>query len=264
MRTNIDDDVALILATAQEAARRAGTILESWAGRFTVSEKSRFNLVTEADVAAQDAIVETIRNRFPDHGFLGEEGLAQAGADADYRWIIDPLDGTSNYVHRFPYYAVSIALEYRGELLVGVVYDPTRGELFWAVKGHGAFLSGKPLRTTEVASLSTAFVVASLPVAVEVSDPAIARFLRVLQAAQALQRTGSAALNLAYVAAGRMDAYWSASLKPWDMAAGVLLVREAGGKITAMNGSPFHVERPDILSSNGTAVHMELSNLLTS
>lgn len=263
MRTNIDDEVALYLATAQEAARRAGTILESWAGRFTVSEKSRFNLVTEADVAAQNAIVEVIKNRFPDHGLLGEEGLSQPGRNPEFRWIIDPLDGTSNYVHRFPYYAVSIALEYRGELLVGVVYDPTRQELFWAVRGHGAFLNGKPLRTTESETLATSFVVASLPVAVTAGDPAIDRFLKVLQAAQALQRTGSAALNLAYIAAGRMDAYWSGSLKAWDMAAGVLLVREAGGKITALNGTTFHVERPDILASNGRGIHQELSGLLS-
>ncbi len=262
MLDSLDDDDALMLATAQEAARRAGAVLESWAGRFTVSEKSRFNLVTEADVAAQETIVETIRRRYPDHALLGEEGLSRPGTNSDCRWIIDPLDGTSNYVHRFPYYAVSIGLERKGQLRVGVIFDPNRQELFWAVRGHGAFLNGKPLRPTEIDSLSRAFVVASLPVATRRDDPAVDRFLKVLTAAQALQRTGSAALNLAYVAAGRMDAYWSGSLKPWDMAAGVLLVEEAGGRITRMDGSQFRVDVPDVLASNGTAVHRELSTLL--
>jgi myo-inositol-1(or 4)-monophosphatase len=249
--------------TACEAARSAGAILQEWAHKFTVREKGPANLVTEADFAAQAAIVEMIRSRFPDHGFLAEEGLDEA-ADRPYRWIIDPLDGTSNYVHRFPYYAVSIGLEYRRQIVLGVIFDPTRDELFVAERGCGARLNDREIRPSHVTALSHAFVVASLPSATSPNDPAVLRLLQVLPHAQSLQRTGSAALNLAYVASGRMDAFWSSSLKPWDVAAGSLLVTEAGGAITRMNGDAFDFMLPDLLASNGSGVHRELSQLLNS
>ena len=251
------------LQVAQRAARTAGAVLESWAARFTVSEKSRANLVTEADVAAQEAIHRAIRERFPDHGFLGEESLSVAGANSPYRWVIDPLDGTTNYVHRFPYYAVSIALERDRELLVGVVFDPNRDEMFTAVRGRGAMLNGRFLRASDTRRLADAFAVASLPVGTSERDPAVARFLRVLPAARTVQRTGSAAMNLAYVAAGRVDAFLSSSLKPWDMAAGGLIVREAGGRVSRMNGRPLDIEVPDLLATCGPAIHEELRRLLT-
>lgn len=251
------------LGTAETAARMAGEVLEDWASRFTVSEKSRANLVTEADFAAQEAIHRHIVGRFPDHGFLGEEGLNQPQGDSAYRWIIDPLDGTSNYVHRFPYYCVSIALEKDGELILGVIYDPNRDELFSAAQGKGATLNGDAIQPTgDVTSLQSAMAVASLPVATTRQDPAVARFLTVLPIVQSLQRTGSAALNLAYVACGRIDLYWSSSLYAWDMAAGVLIVREAGGSVTRLNGEPFHVDQPEILASNGTALHEEFCRLV--
>jgi myo-inositol-1(or 4)-monophosphatase len=245
-----------------EAARAAGEVLEDWAGRFTVSEKSPANLVTEADFASQETIHRLIGARFPDHGFLGEEGLSRPGRDASYRWIIDPLDGTSNYVHRFPYYAVSIALEHAGELLAGVIFDPTRDELFSAECGAGARLNGEPLRVSPVDRLAHTFAVASLPVAAGRNHPAFDRFGRVLERVQTVQRTGSAALNLAYVAAGRIDAFWSSSLKPWDMAAGVLLVREAGGRVTRLDGSAFTLNEPDVLATNGSGIHEELAHVL--
>jgi myo-inositol-1(or 4)-monophosphatase len=250
------------LRTAEEAARMAGAVLEDWASRFSVSEKSRSNLVTEADFASQELIHTHIKSRFPDHGFLGEEGLDQPNPDSSYRWIIDPLDGTSNYVHRFPYYGVSIALERAGELLIGVIFDPNRDEMFTAVQGRGARLNGKPISPTDVSALKNAMVVASLPVGTRGSgDPAVARFLKVLPIAQSLQRTGSAALNLAYVACGRMELYWSTSLKPWDMAAGALIVREAGGRVTRLDDSAFCVDEPEILASNGTGLHQEFCRL---
>ncbi len=250
------------LSVAEEAARLGGAVLEDWGTRFTVSEKSRANLVTEADFASQETIHKHILKHFPDHGFLGEEGLDQPSETSDYRWIIDPLDGTSNYVHRFPYYGVSIALEAAGELIVGVVYDPTRDEMFSAVRGQGAKRNGEPIAPTDVDDLQGAMAVASLPVATGVNNPAVARFLTVLPVVQSLQRTGSAALNLAYVACGRIDFYWSSSLKPWDMAAGALLVEEAGGKVTRLNNSPFHVDGPEILASNGTGIHQQFCQLV--
>ena len=248
--------------TATEAARAAGEILQEWAHKFTVREKGPANLVTEADFAAQAVIVNLIRSRFPDHGFLAEEGLDEAPPAASFRWVIDPLDGTSNYVHRFPYYAVSIGLEYQRQIVLGVIFDPNRDELFLAERSRGASLNGREIRPSHVTALSHAFVVASLPSAISSDDPSVVRLLRVLPHAQSLQRTGSAALNLAYVACGRMDAFWSSSLKPWDVAAGSLIVTEAGGTMTRMNGDPFDHMLPDLLASNGSPIHDELRSLL--
>lgn len=252
------------LETAVGAARLAGDVLRDWAGKFTVREKSRANLVTQADLCSQRAIHEHIRRRFPDHGFLGEEGLREGGGRSPYRWVIDPLDGTSNYVHGFPFYAVSIALECGRELLVGVIYDPTRDELFSAIRGGGAWLNDAAISPSPATPLSAALVVVSLPVGIGADHPAVARMLKVLPAAQHVQRTGSAALNLAYVASGRIDAFWSTSLHPWDMAAGALIVQEAGGRVTRLDGGPLDIEVPSLLASNGSQVHEELRQLLAS
>lgn len=251
-----------LLQVATDAAREAGAILKDWAGRFTITEKSRANLVTEADFASQKAIHERIHGHFRDHNFLGEEGLAETNSDSPWRWVIDPLDGTSNYVHGFPYYAVNIAAEFGKELMIAVTFDPNRDELFTAVRGRGAFVNGQPIRPTRVSVLRDAMVVASLPVACRPEHRAVQQLLAVMPHVQTVQRTGSAALNLAYVAAGRIDAFWSGSLKPWDMAAGILLVQEAGGRATRMNGEPIDLEIPDLLSSNGSAIHDALQQLL--
>lgn len=251
------------LQAAEDAARLAGQILRSWASRFTVREKSRSNLVTEADVASQTAIAELLKRRFPQHELLGEEDLGHDGAGGEYRWIIDPLDGTTNYVHGFPYYAVSIGLEHRGEMIAGVIFDPVREELFMAAKGEGATLNRRPLKCSDVGALNQALVVASLPVATSPADAAVRRFLHMLPHAQSVQRTGSAALNMANLAAGRLDAFWSTSLKPWDMAAGVLLITEAGGRVTQTNGKPFRLAEADLLASNGTGIHDEICNILS-
>lgn len=253
-----------LLQTAQEAARIGGRILQQWQTKFTAREKSPANLVTEADLASQEAIYEFIQNRFPDHKFLGEEGLDQQSGDSAYRWVIDPLDGTGNYVHRFPYYAVSIGLERAGKLIVGAIYDPTRDEMFSAMKGAGSLLNGVPLRCSDVVKVSEAMCMASLPVKTTSESAAVGRFLKVLTEAQSVQRSGSAALNLCYVASGRVDAFWSTNLKPWDMAAGVLIVEEAGGKVTQTGGADFILEVPDLLASNGTELHGSLSRLLVS
>ncbi|MCL4108178.1 UNVERIFIED_CONTAM: hypothetical protein GTU68_066101 [Idotea baltica] len=252
------------LETAIEAARRGGDVLQSWRSRFTVSEKSPANLVTEADLASQTAIHSLIGERFPDHGFLGEEGLNEVGGQTGYRWVIDPLDGTSNYVHGFPYYAVSIALQKDDELIVGVVFDPNRDEMFTAVKGGGAHLNGEPISTSGVSELREAMAVASLPIAAKPDNPAIARFLLIMQHAQTVQRTGSAALNLVYVACGRIETFWSTSLKPWDVAAGALIVAEASGRVSTIHGQPIRIEDSDILTSNGAGIHDELVKLFES
>jgi myo-inositol-1(or 4)-monophosphatase len=250
------------LPTAEKAARAAGKVLAEWATKFTVREKGRADLVTEADVAAQDAICAVIKSQYPDHNLLGEEGLSRTDGDSPFCWVIDPLDGTSNYVHGFPYYAVSIGLVRGGAFHAGAIFDPNRNEMFTAALGKGAFLNGRPIRPTTVSRLEDAMVLASLPVGSQRDDPAVMRFLQVLPNVQTVQRTGSAALNLAYVATGRIEAFWSSSLKPWDVAAGALLVTEAGGQITKMDGSPFELAVPDLLASNGTQVHRDLQRLL--
>jgi myo-inositol-1(or 4)-monophosphatase len=250
--------------------------------------KGAIDPVTETDYECQAIIIGMIRQAFPDHGFLAEERAeegevgqpppaVQAAADHAHpglaweadplrpacRWIIDPLDGTSNYVHRFPYYAVSIGLECRGELVVGVIYDPTRQEMFAARRGAGATLDGRPIRVSRFDRLDHALVIASFPPGVTADSLPIKRFLKVLPFAQTIHRSGSAALNLAYIAAGRLEAFWSTSLKPWDVAAGALIVTEAGGRVTTMSGGPLDIELPDLLGSNGTGIHEELSVLLS-
>ena len=250
-----------MLETATAAARAGGEILLQWRDKFTVSEKSRKNLVTEADFASQEAIFKLIQERYPDHGFLGEEGLNHRAGGCSFRWVIDPLDGTSNYVHGFPYYAVSIGLEDEHGLLLGTIFDPNRDEMFTAIRGEGACLNEKPIRSSEITRLDEAMCLASLPVNVSRDDPAIERFLTVLEQAQTVQRSGSAALNLACVACGRFEAFWSTSLKPWDMAAGALIVTEAGGQVSTIRGSEFAIEVPDILASNGESVHSGLTDI---
>jgi len=259
---NITDMHNELMETAQRAARQAGGILEEWVGKFSVSEKGPADLVTDADVASQNAIQAIIRERYPDHQILGEEGLDEGNTESAFRWIIDPLDGTSNYVHQYPFYAVSIGLEYEGEMLLGVIYDPKRDEMFSGIVGEGAFCNDTPLQTGADKPLNEALVVASLPRATDHTNPAVARFLKVLPLAQHLQRTGSAALNLAYVAANRSDAFWSTSLKPWDQAAGVAIVRAAGGCVTQIDGADFKVDSPDLLSSTNEQLHQELNAVL--
>ena len=250
------------LKTACRAAELGAEILLDWRGRFSVREKSRANLVNEADEASQNAIYDHIHERFPDHGFLGEEGLSGNPHNSEYLWVIDPLDGTSNYVHGFPYYAVSIALQRSGQLLVGAIYDPNRHEMFTAVTGGGAFLNGEPIRTSGESDLSQAMGMASLPIAAGPDSPAIHQFLTGLQHLQTVQRSGSAALNLASVASGRVDVFWSTSLNPWDVAAGVLLVQEAGGTVTNMTGDTVDIMVSSLMAASSSRIQKNLSDVL--
>ncbi len=247
------------LTAAIDAAALAGNVLLNWQGKFSVREKSRANLVTEADEASQTAIVNRLRSQFPDYSFLGEENLNERGTTEDTVWIIDPLDGTSNYVHGFPYFAVSIALMHKGQIEVGVILDPNRNDVFAASRGDGATLNGIPLRTSGETRMEKAFGIASLPIAANPENPAINRFLKAMQSLQTVQRTGSAALNLAYLAAGRIDAFWSSSLNVWDIAAGVLLVTESGGTVSDLDGNHPDLFKPSLLAASS----MELQKSLT-
>lgn len=251
------------LTVCEEAARAGGAELQNWVGKFQVREKGPRDLVTQADVASQQVIRGIVMGRFPDHGFVGEENGEQQTPDTPYRWIVDPLDGTSNYAHGVPHYCVSVALEGERRLLAGAVYDPVLDECFAAAAGQGARLNGRPIQVSRVTSLAAALVATSFPARVTADLPVVAELVAVLPACQAFRRGGSAALNLAYIAAGRFEAYWAADLHPWDAAAGVLLVLEAGGVVTDLDGGPFDVWNPKLLAAAGPDLHQQLFAVLT-
>ena len=256
------------LAICQQAARAGGAALLEWAGRFTVREKAPSDLVTDADLASQEVVRQTVFGAFPDHDFLSEEepvvpaARPAGGSGPRYRWIVDPLDGTTNYVHGIPDFAVSLALECDGEVLVGTVFNPVHGECYTAAKGSGAFLNGRRLWTSGITQLRQAVVAASFPPRITADSPIIADFTRILLASQSVRRTGSAALNLCYVAAGRFDGFWARDTKVWDVAAGFLMIREAGGIMTGLDGSPFRLDRPQFVAAATEPLHGELRSML--
>jgi len=242
------------LSTAVEAAHAAGKIHTQYFRRQPeIRKKGRIDLVTAADTETEQMFRALIAGRFPDHVVLGEETAADPhGADARCRWIIDPVDGTTNFAHGLALFCVSIALEVDGELQVGVVYDPIGNELFTAERGGGARLNGSPLRVTGCATLVDALLVTGFPYTVrEHRRDQVELFASFLEEAQAVRRLGSAALDLAYLAAGRFDGFWEERLHPWDIAAGVLLVREAGGMVTGLRGEPLDLLSGNIIASNG-------------
>jgi myo-inositol-1(or 4)-monophosphatase len=247
----------------EEAARAGGVLLlERW-DSFQFREKRPKDLVTEADVASQEAIRRVVMSHFPTHSFLAEEEADIRGTEGNYRWIVDPLDGTANYVHHVPEFTVSVALEHQGELIAGAVYNPVSCESYVAARGEGARLNGQPLRVSEIRDIKNAMVAASFAAGVRPDSPEIANFIRVLSASQTLRRTGSAALNLAYVAAGRYDAYWATSTKPWDIAAGVLLVREAGGIVTGIDGGPLDLAAAQFIAAANEELHAAMRELVS-
>lgn len=259
---NVNSD---FIEICEKATHAGGQILLDRLGRVTVREKGQFDLVTEADLASQEAIRRIIQGAFPQHAFLGEEGSSTpkaASASGEYRWILDPLDGTTNYVHQVPHFSVSLALERAGELLVGMVYNPVADESFLAVRGQGARLNGTLLRTSGVTTLDGALVAVGFPAVVQPDSPDLKAFIAMVQACQSVRRMGSAALNLAYVASGRFDGCWSFSTKPWDAAAGALLVREAGGTVTGPAGAPFSLETGHFLAAANESVHGQMCRLM--
>ena len=244
----------LLLATAIEAVIAAGTLQAAHLNRaIRVDKKGAIDLVTEVDLAVERAFRALIADRFPDHQVLGEEfGLTGASTGARYRWLFDPIDGTTNYAHGLPVFCASAGLEIGGRLDVAAGYDPSRRELFTAERGGGAFLNGRPLRVSTASVLVDALLVTGFPYDVQVrTEEMLGLFARFLARARAVRRLGSAAIDLCYLAAGRIDGFWEQDLKPWDVAAGVLLVEEAGGRITTFGGDAYSPYAQEIVASNG-------------
>jgi myo-inositol-1(or 4)-monophosphatase len=247
-----DDSLKVWLETCEAAARAGGRQLVEWRGRFQARAKGVADLVTDADLASQAAIQRTISARFPDHAFLGEELRVETDFTNDdgLIWIADPLDGTTNYVHGYPQYAVSVALARGRKPLVGVIFDPLTEQCFSAAAGEGAWLNGQRLAVSGVTEISESLAAVSLPAQVKPDAPDLLDFVAAVQVCQAVRRSGSAALNLAYVAAGWLDAFWATHINPWDVAAGVLLVREAGGVVVGRDGGEFDLWDPHFLAAS--------------
>mgnify|MGYP000359706589 FL=1 len=251
------------LAAAIDAARTAGRIQVRALGRpHTIGYKAETDLVTEVDRASERAIVERIRRSFPDHDFLLEESPFRPKGSS-FLWIVDPLDGTTNYTHGLPHFCTSIALEHKGRTVVGVVFDPVRRELFTALRGRGAFLNGRRIRVSRESKLIRSMLATGFPKNIRtVRDKNLRRFARALMQARGIRRSGSAALDLCYLAAGRIDGYWVLNLAPWDSAAGILAAREAGARITDLEGRPTRYGSRGIIATNGR-IHAALLDLLS-
>lgn len=256
------------LQAAIEAARAGAAELERWRGKFSIREKFRADLVTEADVASQKIVKELLLARFPDHIFIGEEDSVgkspndvRPAVDAPPAWVVDPLDGTANYAHDVPAYCVSIGLWHAGQVLVGVILDPRQNELFSAALGLGAFLNDKPIRVSKVPTVEGAMLSTGFPANYEKQLRNLKAWEKLTAVSQSLRRNGSTALSMAYVAAGRFDGYWAYDNYPWDVMAGAVLITEAGGTLATTDGLPFDPYRPDLVAGN-PAVQKELVELL--
>jgi myo-inositol-1(or 4)-monophosphatase len=255
-----------LLDFAIQTARDAGRILAERFGRkIEISNKSEIDLVTESDLASERVIIERIKTYYPRHSILAEEsGITNPhDHESDWRWIIDPLDGTTNYAHGYPCFCVSIALEHHGKMEIGVVYDPLRDEMFAAERGQGASLNGRRINVSRTITLSSALLCTGFPYDVRQRSEFARHFASFIMHAQGVRRDGAAALDLAYVAAGRFDGFWEEGLKPWDVAAGTLIIEEAGGRVSNYRGEPFDIHTPPIMASNGL-IHDEMQRVLIS
>lgn len=252
--------MAAYVETAQEIAREAGALLVTYLERRVGFElKGEFDLVTEADHASERLVVERLRSQFPRHSIVAEEGSGHE-TNSEYRWFVDPLDGTTNFAHGFPMFNVTLALEQAGELVAGVIYDPVRQELFSAERGGGAYLNNRRIQVSRTGRIDEALAATGFPSYKRHLNVNVHFFHQVAMATHGVRRAGSAALDLAYVSCGRLDFFWEFGLQPWDMAAGILLVREAGGKVTDMKGGPVELRGPHIAASN-SRVHSEMLQL---
>ena len=252
------------LNVAWQAADSAGTLIrESWLKPKEIDYKGAIDLVTSVDRESERKIVEIIRRNFPDHSVLAEEETDHQGAQGKYRWIIDPLDGTTNFAHSYPQFCVSIALECDGEVTLGLVYDPLRRECFRAIKGQGATLNGSPIRVSAVNILDHSLLATGFPYdRREYADYYLTFFKAFLMRSQGIRRAGAAALDLCYLACGRIDGFWELKLRPWDTSAGALIVAESGGRLTDFSGNQFSIWGSETLASNG-AIHEEMVKVAT-
>jgi myo-inositol-1(or 4)-monophosphatase len=233
-----------------EIAREAGALLMKYfEARVKIEYKGEVDLVTEADRKSEALILERIRSQWPKHDVLGEEGT-RIESGSDYRWYVDPLDGTTNFAHGFPVFGVSLALEFKGKRVAGVVYDPTRDELFAAEQGRGAYLNDRRIRVSAVDNLAECLVATGFPSHKRHKNPNIFFYHQITLRTHGVRRAGSAALDLCSVACGRFDAFWEFNLNPWDTAAGVLIAQEAGGQVTDFSGAPFNIDSRETLASN--------------
>ena len=251
------DQPSAYLPQASAIAVEAGKLLMPYFERRVGFEyKGGVDLVTEADTASEKLIASRLRAAWPEHDIVGEEGTRDTHGGS-FRWYVDPLDGTTNFAHGYPVFCVSMCLECEGELIAGVIYDPTRDELFAAAKGSGATLNSRPIHVSKTATLSESILGTGFPSFKRHKNPNIYFYHQLTLTSHGIRRAGSAALDLANVAAGRYDGYWEFNLNPWDTTAGVLLVQEAGGTVTRFDGSPFRVDSKETLASN-TCIHEEL------
>jgi len=244
------------------AAYKGAEIIRSYYGKLPkIHKKGVIDLVTEADIGSERIIIETIRKTYPDHAILAEESGVN-GSGADVQWIIDPLDGTTNFAHQVGLFAVSIAVSLKEDIVVGIVLNPITGELFTATAHEDCQLNGQPIRVSKAQKVSESLLVTGFPYNLrENLHPLINLFSNCLYAAQGVRRLGSAALDLCYVACGRFDGFWEQGLYPWDTAAGMLIVQKAGGVVTDFSNQPFRVEQKEILATNG-AIHKEMLDVL--
>ena len=259
------------LEVAMEAARAGAAELMSRRDSFRVSEKAPKDLVTDADLASQNAIRSLLENAFGDYAFVGEEEgendpppeVRRGDDDAPPCWVVDPLDGTVNYVHRLQGFAVSIGLYHAGKMRLGVIYDPIADDMFSAVDGHGANVNDRKMNSSSCTDLGQGLIACSFPAGVKADAPEVGRFVRVLEKCRSLRRLGSCALNMCYVADGRLDAYWATNIAPWDCAAGTVIAREAGATLTSYDGSPMDDWNPRFCVSATEQIHRSLIELLT-
>ena len=242
------------LEISAEIAREAGGLLAKFFERRVAFElKGEHDLVTEADRASEQLVVDRLRSHFPSHSIVAEEGGGHAGS-SEFCWYVDPLDGTTNFAHSFPMYNVTLALEQAGELIAGVVFDPERNEMFAAERGGGAYLNNRRIRVSKASRVEDTLMATGFPSRKRHLNVNIHFYYQVAMISHGVRRAGSAALDLAYVSCGRLDGFWEFGLNPWDMAAGALLIQEAGGKCSDMHGGPFSLRGPHLLADNG-AVH---------
>lgn len=254
----------IMLNFAIELARDAGQLLlEKFDRGIAVHKKGDINLVTEADLASEALIIERIKSYYPKHSILAEESgnAVVIGGENTWKWIIDPLDGTTNFAHGYPCFCVTLALEHDGEIVIGVTFDPTRNELFAAERGRGASLNNRPIRVSATEQIGDALIVTGFPYDFKKREDFARHLTQFLIQSRGVRRDGSAAIDMAYVACGRFDGFWEEGLNAWDIAAGMLLIEEAGGQVSYYDGSKFSIYQPPILATNGL-IHSQMATIL--